>query len=342
MILIRRTHAPASLLVLALCALLLAFSASASAAPEGGEGEPPLPQLGFEPASYDFGLQQVYGSSQATLQLRNVGTVPAPVNALDVNGGSGVFWINGTGTNCYGRSLEPGESCLVQVVFNPYEAEPFGAQLRAYSDGGVTVTAELRGEGGRARLAPTVDPTNFGSVPVGSPGVTHTIDVTNFGNYPAGAFIAVIAGGAVGSFQLLDENCSGVPIMPGATCNLVVRFQPVSIGAKTARLGLFGDSEGGTQITLTGVGLDPEPVAQGLPRPASVRLRRRAGSAASTTSHAVPEVWPAAGSPSRSGTPSASRSPTAGRRRRCRRGPSRCSRRRTASGDWSRRSAAGT
>ncbi len=273
MILIRRTHAPASLLVLALalCALLLAFGASASAAPEGGEGEPPQPQLGFEPASYDFGLQQVYGTSQATLQLRNVGTVPAPVNALDLNGGSGAFWINGTGTSCYGRSLEPGESCSVQVVFNPYEAEPFSAQLRAYSDGGTLFTAAIHGEGGRPRLAPTVDPTNFGSVPVGSPGVTHTIDVTNFGNYPAGAFIAVIAGGAVGSFQLLDENCSGVPITPGATCNLVVRFQPLSSGAKTARLGLFGDSDGGAQITLTGVGVDPGPGPQASP-PASAAI----------------------------------------------------------------------
>ncbi len=280
MILIRRTHAPASRLVLALalCALLLVFSASASAAPEGGEGEPPQPQLGFEPASYDFGLQQVNGTSQATLQLRNVGTVPAPVNALDVNG-SGAFWINGTGTSCYGRSLEPGESCSVQVVFNPYEAEPFGAQLRAYSDGGTLFTAAIHGEGGRPRLAPAVDPTNFGSVPVGSPGVTHTIDVTNFGNYPAGAFIAVIAGGAVGSFQLLDENCSGIPISPGATCNLVVRFRPIGTGAKTARLGLFGDSDGGAQITLTGVGLDPEAAAPGTSSPSTglASAPRRAG-----------------------------------------------------------------
>lgn len=276
MILIRRSHAPASLLVLALCALL-ALPAAAFGSPEEPEGEPLLPQLAFEPASYDFGLQPVNGSSQGTLQLRNVGSVPAPVNALDVNG-SGAFWINGTGTNCYGRSLEPGESCSVQVVFNPYEAEPFGAQLRAYTDGGAVFSAGLRGEGGRPRLAPAVDPTNFGSVPVGS-GVTRTIDVTNFGNYPAGAFIAVIAGGAVGSFQLLDENCSGVPITPGATCNLIVRFQPLSSGAKTARLGLFGDSDGGAQITLTGVGLEPEPAGEqaSSPAPAAILLPRRVG-----------------------------------------------------------------
>ena len=94
-------------------------------------------------------------------------------------------------------------------------------------------------------------------MPVGSGGVTRTIDVTNKGNMPGGAFIAVISGGAVGSFHLLDENCTGIPLSPGATCNLQVSFDPISTGAKTARLFLVGDGDGGAQITLTGIGLEP-------------------------------------------------------------------------------------
>jgi len=264
MISLRRSHAPASLfaMILSACALLLALPAAAFAAPSSPEEEAPLPQLTFEPGSYDFGLQQANSSNQATLQLRNDGAVAAPVNSLEING-AGTFGISGSGTSCYGSNLQPGQSCWVQVVFSPYDVASFSAQLRAYSDSGTVFTAELNGEGGRARLTTAVDPTNFGSVAVGSPGMTRTIDVTNTGNIAGGAFIAVIAGGAIGSFQLLDENCSGVPLSPGATCNLVVRFQPVSTGAKTARLGLFGDSDGGAQITLTGVGLEPEPVAEG-------------------------------------------------------------------------------
>ncbi|HWI95421.1 MAG TPA: hypothetical protein VNS60_05070, partial [Solirubrobacterales bacterium] len=96
-----------------------------------------------------------------------------------------------------------------------------------------------------------------GSLPVGSGGATKTIDVTNEGNMPGGAFIAIISGGAVGSFHLLDENCTGIPLSPNATCNLQVSFDPISTGAKTARLFLVGDGDGGVQISLTGVGLDP-------------------------------------------------------------------------------------
>lgn len=252
-------RASATILVAAACALSAAIPALALGAPEGGEEPPAVPQLAFEPGSYDFGLQEANRSnSQANFQLRNVGSVPAPVYSVDIVGsGSGAFWTGNV--DCFGHSLEPGEACSVQVNFNPYDAVPFSAQLRAGSDAGTSFTAALSGEGGRPALTAASNPTNFGSVPVDSGAVIRTIDVTNQGNMAGGAFIAVISGGAVGSFHLLDENCTGILLSPAATCNLQVSFEPISTGAKTARLFLVGDGDGGVQITLTGVGLEPEP-----------------------------------------------------------------------------------
>lgn len=256
---------------------MLVLPVAAMAAPAEGSPpeEPPLPQLAFEPGSYDFGLQQVNNNtSQTTLQLRNNGAVSAPIYSLELNG-SGAFWMGSS--DCYGRTLNPNETCSVQVNFNPYDAVAFSAQLRVTSEGGTSFTADLSGEGGRANFTTGASSTNFGSVAVGSAGVTKTIDVTNTGNYPGSAFIAVIAGGAVGSFHLLDENCTGIPLSPEATCNLVVSFQPLSTGAKSARLGLFGESDGGTQVMLTGVGLDPVagPVPSSSPSPAGVAPKTR-------------------------------------------------------------------
>lgn len=248
-------HASAITLVVATCALLAVIPATGTAAPGPGEE----PQLAFEPGSYDFGLLEANRSNgQTNFQLRNVGSVPAPIYTINVVGsGSGAFWTGNS--DCFSHPLEPSESCSVQVNFGPYDAVPFTAQLRAESDGGTSFTAELSGEGGRPALTAASNPTNFGSVPVDSGGVIRTIDVTNQGNMPGGAFIAVISGGAVGSFHLLDENCTGVPLTPAATCNLQVSFEPISTGAKTARLFLVGDGDGGAQITLTGVGLEAEP-----------------------------------------------------------------------------------
>jgi hypothetical protein len=247
--------ASAATLFAAVCLILAAIPALAAAAPAEGE-EPAVPQLAFEPGIYDFGLHEVNReNSQNNFQLRNVGRVPAPIYSLQIVGsGSSAFWTGNT--DCFGHSLEPGETCSVQVSFNPYDVAPFSAQLRAQSDAGTSFTAELSGEGGRPELTAATNPTNFGSVAVGSGGVTKTIDVTNQGNMPGGAFIAIISGGAVGSFHLLDENCTGIPLSPDATCNLQVSFDPISTGAKTARLFLVGDGDGGDQISLTGVGLE--------------------------------------------------------------------------------------
>jgi hypothetical protein len=249
----------------AVCLILLAaIPALASAAPAEGE-EPAAPQLAFEPGSYDFGLHEANReNAQNNFQLRNVGSVPAPIYSLQIVGsGSSAFWIGNS--DCYGRTLEPGETCSVQVNFNPYDVAPFSAQLRAESAASTSFTAELSGEGGRPELTAATNPTNFGSVAVGAAGVIKTIDVTNEGNMPGGAFIAVISGGAVGSFHLLDENCTGTPLSPEATCNLQVSFDPISTGAKTARLFLVGDGDGGVQITLTGVGLESAAQSGGAP-----------------------------------------------------------------------------
>lgn len=256
-----RAGLASALTLLMLCAAMLALPAVGAAAPPEGEGPPEgpsLPQLAFEPGSYDFGLRQANSNaSQAYLQLRNNGTGVAPIYSLEITGpGSNAFWIGQS--SCYGANLNPNETCSVQVNFNPNDAATYDAQLRAGSESATSFTANLSGEGGRAKIGPAFDPTSFGAVPVGSGGVTKAIEITNRGNYPGGAFIAVIAGGAVGSYHLLDEDCTGIPLSPEASCTVLINFDPLSTGVKVARLGLFGDSDGGAQVTLTGIGTEPE------------------------------------------------------------------------------------
>src|SRR3977135_857688 len=100
-----------ALILLALCAAMLVLPAAGMAPPTEGEPGPPegpaLPQLAFEPGSYDFGLQQANSNaSQAYLQLRNNGGAVAPVYSLEIVGpGSNAFWIGQS--NCYGANLNP-------------------------------------------------------------------------------------------------------------------------------------------------------------------------------------------------------------------------------------------
>lgn len=251
---IRNKSKPANATTSFLLALIVALAAviAAPAAGQAASAEPP--QLVIEPGSYDFGLQPVYSGSQTNFQLRNEGNEAIQLESVEIGGpGSGAFWVG----NCAGGWLQPDESCFAQVSFNPQYRAEFEAELRV-SVAGQQFSAGLSGEGGQAILAAASNPTDFGTAAVESAGVTREIEVSNLGNMPGGAFIAVVSGGAVGSFQLLDENCTGVPLAPAATCTVQVRFRPLSEGAKKATFSLFGDREP-AQVILTGMGSAPEP-----------------------------------------------------------------------------------
>lgn len=242
-------------LLLVLLTLVAAIAVQPAAALAAPAVEEP-PQLSFEPGSYDFGLQPVNSNAaQTTLQLRNTGAKAVQVSLDMVGPGTESFWIGNS--NCYGTTLQPRETCFVQVFFSPHDTAEYSAQVRAGVNGSF-FTADLTGSGGRAAFAPASNPTDFGTSPVGSAGTTREIQITNVGSVPGGMFIAVVSGGAVGSFHLLDENCTGHPLAPAATCTVQIRFQPLSEGVKTATLSLFGESDGGTQIAITGVGTAAE------------------------------------------------------------------------------------
>jgi hypothetical protein len=270
---IRQKSTPARIafsLFLALVALSLAVAAptAALAAPE----EPP--NLVVEPGSYDFGLQPVYSGSQAGFQLRNDGAEAIQLEPSQIVGDSEAFWVN----DCGWKMLQPSETCFAQVYFNPQHPGDFSAELRANANG-YQFSATLSGEGGQAVLAPESSPVDFGVAKVGAAGVTREIAVANVGNMTGGVFIAVVSGGAVGSYKLLDESCTGIPLAPAATCTLQVRFQPLSEGVKKATLSLFGESDGGTQIVLSGVGAAPEPVSDP-PADAAIGAAASSGAAA--------------------------------------------------------------
>lgn len=262
----QKSRSRASILVFA---ALLTLAATALVRPAAGLAAPGgEPVLSFQPGSYDFGLQPIYSSAQSGFELRNDGAEEVWIESLQTVGpGSGSFWVGNT--DCWSGPVQPGESCSLEVNFNP--SEPFAeytAQVRARSNG-FDFYADLSGSGASAYFTADPNPVEFGAAKVGGDGVTREIEVTNAGNWPGGVFIAVISGGAVGSFQLLDENCTNRMIAPAGTCSAQVRFSPSTAGTKRATFSLFGDSDGGAQVGLGGIGIaaDPAPDSPGSPEP---------------------------------------------------------------------------
>ena len=236
-------------------------------------------QLAFVPESYDFGVQPVDSEQETGFQVTNTGEASVRVENPEIaSPGSSAFSIGSS--DCFGRLLNPSDSCLLQVHFNPHDPVAYSAQARV-SANGVFFTADLTGVGGQPIVEGSPNPADFGAATVGATGAIRTITLTNSGNLAAPAyFTGAISGGDAGSFRLLDESCTAAALEPAASCTAHVSFAPVSAGAKTAKLSFLSDTNSGTQVTLTGEGvaaavtLAPPGFNFG-PRAAGTKSRRR-------------------------------------------------------------------
>jgi hypothetical protein len=236
--------------------LVITFNGERPTATFPISGRSVAPQLSFTPQSYDFGLQRINRESLSTnFQIENSGEAEVQFGSFEISGpGSGVFWTGNS--SCWGTWLAPGQSCSMQIWFNPQERTGYEAELRTTANGSV-FTASVSGQGGRAIVETPENPFHFGAATVGSIGVVKTITISNSGDLPAGFFIGVIAGGDSGSYRLLDESCTMAELAPAGTCTAHVRFAPESPGTKIARLAFFGDGDDGMMVQLEGEGVLP-------------------------------------------------------------------------------------
>jgi hypothetical protein len=213
------------------------------------------PELTFQPPSHDFGLLAANRESgNYGFTVINDGEAAVRLGQLELNGPNAFSFGNG---QCSNQLLQPGDSCDQEVWFTPQEMGEYEAELRVPTTT-ATFEAELSGTGGRAIVG--ADPVGFGASPVGSRGQVRTITLSNSGNLPAAFFIAVIAGGDVGSFRMLSESCTMIQLVPEDTCSVRIRFEPQEAGPLSARLAMFGDGEP-TMIQLEGEGTPVEPAA---------------------------------------------------------------------------------
>jgi hypothetical protein len=212
-------------------------------------------ELAFEPGGEDFGLAEVNsGGPEATLELKNAGPAQVHIEQLGIFGPDpGEFFIGNS--NCYGAYLLPGQSCSIAVHFSPHDEGTFEAAVRAQVEGGAGFEAPLSGRGGRPEITATPDPADFGEAGVGTIGSLHTLTLTNSSELPDSFFIAIVSGGDVSSFHMVEENCTGRVIGPGESCTALIRFSPAAAGARRATASFFGNGEGALQVPLGGFGV---------------------------------------------------------------------------------------
>lgn len=202
-------------------------------------------------SSYDFGTVDGVGGATGsqTFTLTNSGTGDAAALGASIINGTGFSIAN---DGCDGASLKntgPGSSCEVTVQWAPTTTGQSGTGT--LTAGGQSVN--LTGSGGTPDLAwsPTTQAGEYDFIPVPIPAFAdYTFTLTNSSSATgsSGSLNASMIANTEGDgFTLRQDGCVGLNLAPGATCNVVVRFQPDTSVFDDAQL-----SVNGTTLALSG------------------------------------------------------------------------------------------
>jgi hypothetical protein len=230
--------------LIALTALLLAVGSTGPSALAIDPGP-----LTANPDPLNFGSQDLGDTTPAqTVTLTNAsGTVPLTITSI---GASGDYNVPGASDHCSGTTLNMGDSCNVDVTFQPGSTGPDPGQLTINDDDstdGVTQQAmNLNGNGVTDQFAVNT-PAAFGSQLVNTTSAPQSVTVTNNTDYAANPNNPSIGGSNSGDF-----NASGCSASVGAnaTCTVNVTFTPSATGTRNATLNVAGQS-----VPLSGTGV---------------------------------------------------------------------------------------
>ncbi len=216
------------------------------------------PLAGVSPTSIPFGAGTVglTGTAQS-VTVHNTGGAALVIGTITVTGAqSGAFPTSDDG--CSGETIAPGDSCTVDVAFDPPAAGSYSAQLSVpdnAADSPQTVALSGSAEPD-AGLSGTLD---FGQLDPGrtSPSMTET--VTNTGGAPLELGTVRLSGAQATAFTIGTDGCSGQTIAPGGTCMVAATFSPPAAGSYSASLQV-SDNAAGSPQTATVEGYSANPV----------------------------------------------------------------------------------
>ena len=199
------------------------------------------------PTNLNFGSVPLGASASLVVTITNTSGVSQTPN---FSGGAPNDPVNFGGfQNCAGVPLAPGGSCQFTYEFHP---TTLGAKSSSTTIGINSENFSITMSGtGISAFSVTPTNLNFGSVPLGASAslavtITNTSGVSQTPNFAGGAPNDPVN---FGGFQ----NCAGVPLPPGGSCQFTYEFHPTTLGAKSSSTTIGINSEN-FSITMSGTG----------------------------------------------------------------------------------------
>jgi CSLREA domain-containing protein len=225
---------------------------------------PPEPGISLSHSEIDFGDVLVGTNTVVELTVYSVGDAPLELDSLGLGFGVVVAGISLDGfaldnDTCSNQTLQPTESCTVDVVFEPEARDVYAAIVIVPSnaDDNGPETVSLSGNGVAPELSIDPDLIDFGTIDMGSTSGIETVELTNTGN-------AVLNLNSLSGLALPFAANGGTCTIPGSldideSCTLGFDFSPDMESLVSQLITVDSDSLGGdSSFTLQGTGAEPE------------------------------------------------------------------------------------
>lgn len=210
--------------------------------PLTGSGETPAID-NLSPLSLNFGRQTV-GTISAPQSVTVANNGQTTLTGIRIQSANPDFMFTAT---C-GTSLQPGNSCVIQVLFGPH-ATGFDAGALTVVDANQTQQVQLSGQGTLPDVTLTPGSINFGAVGLGIASPVQTFLLSNGSTGTMNGIFFSLAGPFTES-----TNCGG-SLSPGGTCSFSVFFAPTVTGSQNGTLTVSSADASPLTASLTGVGI---------------------------------------------------------------------------------------
>src|SRR5215211_308908 len=233
-----------------------------------GEGiPPPVPQISVAPPQLNFGVVYVGRTATLDLTVTNTGAAPLTVSELRIEGPArALFALTGQ----QARTVQPGQSAVVQVTFTPTTMTAGGhrANLVIVTNAENTPqqSVELFGMGATSDIEVTPTEIKFNNsvlaphLPLGL-GERRSFDIYNRGSAPltvTGSSFRVIdfgTGQISPHFQILDERGRVFPqndvlLNAGDSLSLSLQFRPVALGNHPATITITSSDTAQSEVVI--------------------------------------------------------------------------------------------
>lgn len=224
-----------------------------------------VPSIEFTPPVLSFPTTNLRDTSQPqTATIRNTGQ--APLLITDASTGVGTdFLIYQDNCDPRPKTLQPGDTCTIQIAFKPRRAGMLTGGLMVTDNApGGWHTMPLDGIGVVTPvLSFSPSSLNFGNQPVNTTGIPLTVVLANTGTANLHISSINLSGVNAADFSVVRGSClpqPGAPnlvVPPERTCDLVVQFTPSALGNRSADLLIVTNVPNSAQqvVPLSGIAM---------------------------------------------------------------------------------------